>query len=951
MADLPSLIKFRELNDQLSQVEFKEFLLQMTGPTYRKIIISSIFTTFNNNPTTHLQIEQINTLNNIMNQIIESRQDDEDIKPLKIEYLPKNLIGEIASYLDQKHYSYFIQTNRKLYMNCNQPKTLQQIHINSKTNYKHINFAKYSTIKQISFKMKSIQLIVPINMDATAPIIINLLNMTLPIVRNVMMLFLKSSIIKMHAKFNLLRGSQINKIIFLIIEQLNNAITIASNQSLIDNSNDSFPTDLKDYVERIPKLDSYLYCLMLLIKLFPKLIISYLIQPKYWNLLCKLFVALETNADTFSWAKNDDKLLVLQIMIGIIEYCQQSQSPYTFANNELINCITWQYFVATRSKVVSPHMDKVVSITYKLLTYFANIIDKNIENGDWISVKIVDQQWFLWALTDIVVPHNVYKSSLASNSILIFIEKIIDYKCMENATTKMIKKVMKKWGKFADVLEYRRLRHYPRENVLKLMMLILKTEQDHNEFIINGQGHKLIKKFVQVFFFTDVLEQKEEISTYNIALDFFQFHVNAIKQYSNLQNEEFVPYIARYSEAICSIFAYCSDKKHIIQWDNLFKKALSLVQSIFDLEKIYKISSNNKIIEQFVEEVARQVVVFPVRSNDYVQTTNSSVQEIAIIKYLQCSVEAAKSVESTQKQMENKIFIEYDKQIYCERITPLLQIFLNNYANTKKFNWNEKQFSVKLHNSTTAIMISYWFLKLIGCTFSNIIEENVKLYLNFICDKISENKDMSSKFFSFYWVICCVLLTSSTFTNVMFLDRVNRILLDNLTKGVIDSLMNEIEDNNIIKCQLLHRLKHKVLFRYLPVKFRICVDKIYEILCETLSLNENNNERTKYEVIKLEYYGFIQYYYELLLHNDSIISFEETDQKIQNNDDKHEFVSRNAYIEWWKDLRNRMLEIVNIMDKKGENNDYNGMKNEMVECLKDISQRIQIKLITYKSPV
>eukprot|EP01084_Bolivina_argentea_P043028 79304_1 len=222
---------------------------------------------------------------------------------------------------------------------------------------------------------------------------------------------------------------QIEKTINLVLEKLNVASTLAGNQSLIDNSNESFPDDLKNnYLERTPKLNRYFNIVSKLIELYPSTIIPKLIEEENCNILCDIVAQLESGADTYQWAKNDDKLIVMKILIDLIDVynidCNQ------LFNMKLIDALTSQYLVSTRSKIVSPHMAQVVSITYRLLTHFAIACDinekeennNNNNKSNWISEKIVGKHWFLWAISDIITPHNVYQSSLATDSILAFLK-------------------------------------------------------------------------------------------------------------------------------------------------------------------------------------------------------------------------------------------------------------------------------------------------------------------------------------------------------------------------------------------------------------------------------------------------------------------------------------------------------------------------------------------------
>eukprot|EP01084_Bolivina_argentea_P174345 302018_1 len=223
-------------------------------------------------------------------------------------------------------------------------------------------------------------------------------------------------------------------IIAQIMAALSTALSIASDQSLIDNSNESFPDDLK-YVERKAKVNKYFAVVTLLMQLHPTVVIPQLTAPDNWSILCETVAALESGADTFSWAKNDDKLMVMQIIIDCID--KYTVDPQQLFHMKLVDALTSQYLVSTRSTVVSQHMTQVVSITYRLLRHFAF---DNETGAAWIGAKIVNQHWFLWAISDIVTPHNVYQSSIAAHSILVFIEKMMSLDAVQFECTQMIEK-------------------------------------------------------------------------------------------------------------------------------------------------------------------------------------------------------------------------------------------------------------------------------------------------------------------------------------------------------------------------------------------------------------------------------------------------------------------------------------------------------------------------------
>ena len=69
----------------------------------------------------------------------------------------------------------------------------------------------------------------------------------------------------------------------------------------------------------------------------------------------------------------------------------------------------------------------------------------------WIQSKIVNTQWFLQSISDIVVPHNAFRSNnnnnnnAAANDIIRFVSSIIDSKYMKYGRNQIIETICNKW--------------------------------------------------------------------------------------------------------------------------------------------------------------------------------------------------------------------------------------------------------------------------------------------------------------------------------------------------------------------------------------------------------------------------------------------------------------------------------------------------------------------------
>eukprot|EP01083_Nonionella_stella_P313007 1121612_1 len=619
-------------------------------------------------------------------------------------------------------------------------------------------------------------------------------------------------------------------IIAQIMAALSTALSIASDQSLIDNSNESFPDDLK-YVERKAKVNKYFAVVTLLMQLHPTVVIPQLTAPDNWSILCETVAALESGADTFSWAKNDDKLMVMQIIIDCID--KYTVDPQQLFHMKLVDALTSQYLVSTRSTVVSQHMTQVVSITYRLLRHFAF---DNETGAAWIGAKIVNQHWFLWAISDIVTPHNVYQSSIAAHSILVFIEKMmsLDLECVKSAPTQMIEKCVKKWDQMPHS---KKLNQYPRDTILQLLMLILRTEADHIQFLRHLHGRKLISQWINNFFLCNVLGDKEAIATYNIAFDFFNFYLAQIAAFGALQTELGTQVVSLFIDAICSVFAYDSCRNDVKgEWKQILKRGLQTLQGIFDFEKSLE---NVHIMKHFFHKLSQsEILMFSSNPKDYVRSKNTTDSEEMVMQYLSSIRHPPNGIAA---QIGTKCaFVESKKHMYCYQMSALLEIFVANYA---QFDWNDDHFDVETQGCIAAVMISAWFLLQVGCALPDVIVHHMSQYF-------AAAEHVPFKYHPVCWVSFVVLMTSDAFQPQMLRDPLNMKLCLSLTKATLDSVL-DVADNSDSK--LLKDVKTKTLLKYLPVRFELC--------CDQIIANKDASSLL-----------FIEYYHHAIQYNSIIVS-------------------------------------------------------------------------------
>eukprot|EP01084_Bolivina_argentea_P023546 43932_1 len=116
---LPDTIQFRHLIDQLTKQEYTQFLNKLVVENKANLITSSLFHYFTQ--TTHTKAKQdskdLEDVNSILTNIIQSRknkQKSQSIVNIKLDELPKAIIGYIASNLEQNDYFRFQKTNRQI---------------------------------------------------------------------------------------------------------------------------------------------------------------------------------------------------------------------------------------------------------------------------------------------------------------------------------------------------------------------------------------------------------------------------------------------------------------------------------------------------------------------------------------------------------------------------------------------------------------------------------------------------------------------------------------------------------------------------------------------------------------------------------------------------------------------------------------------------------------------
>ena len=152
---LATAIKFRHLASQLNQDETAQFVAILSRQR-ESMILKALFMFFVQ--STNGETENHNA-NNIISKIIRSRkktvktQSIDQASNLKLDRIPRQLIGATATFLKQTDYINLSNTNRSVYLGCNAPNSLQELNLLRVKDYSSINLALYPSVKTLKLKL------------------------------------------------------------------------------------------------------------------------------------------------------------------------------------------------------------------------------------------------------------------------------------------------------------------------------------------------------------------------------------------------------------------------------------------------------------------------------------------------------------------------------------------------------------------------------------------------------------------------------------------------------------------------------------------------------------------------------------------------------------------------------------------------------------------------------
>ena len=160
-------VRFSYLSNQLSKSEQQIFILQLLNKP-NNVITKSLTKYFIDN------LNDAESANHIISAIIRKREDITfEPQQFKLDTIPQQLIGHIASFADQYSYTKLSIASRSVYLGCNSPNMLQRLYLYQDNHWKNIKLTLYPSTKCIAFLLDKFD---TLSSSATTTPIFNQLN-------------------------------------------------------------------------------------------------------------------------------------------------------------------------------------------------------------------------------------------------------------------------------------------------------------------------------------------------------------------------------------------------------------------------------------------------------------------------------------------------------------------------------------------------------------------------------------------------------------------------------------------------------------------------------------------------------------------------------------------------------------------------------------------------------
>ncbi len=150
-------IKFKSLICQLNLSE-KQLFISSLPIIMISVIEQSIFKYCHKNSNN----SEVDKINNLLKLIIRSRKNKPKVTDtfnIKLDKIPKVLIGVVASFLPQKNYYNFNQCNRSIYIACNNPILLKQLYLERVHWLSYPNIKRYQSLNSLHIDVAAFNII------------------------------------------------------------------------------------------------------------------------------------------------------------------------------------------------------------------------------------------------------------------------------------------------------------------------------------------------------------------------------------------------------------------------------------------------------------------------------------------------------------------------------------------------------------------------------------------------------------------------------------------------------------------------------------------------------------------------------------------------------------------------------------------------------------------------
>ena len=157
MAMLPRAIRFRRLASQLNDAEFALFTSRLVQQFGRSVLLTPLFNQCIGATGPPFDGQRLDALVDMISDIINERDSESEAtasSAMTMPSLPGALVGEIASYLEQRSYLNFSKTDRAMFIGCASPNRLVTLDLLRVRDYSAIDVRRFPQITHLKLKLQ-----------------------------------------------------------------------------------------------------------------------------------------------------------------------------------------------------------------------------------------------------------------------------------------------------------------------------------------------------------------------------------------------------------------------------------------------------------------------------------------------------------------------------------------------------------------------------------------------------------------------------------------------------------------------------------------------------------------------------------------------------------------------------------------------------------------------------